>query len=183
MDRSASKLAIFLNVSTNTSSITLSASHVIFKATKSGSIESIYAGDLQKGDKLVKSKSDKLMEEEEVVNVETVRESSYWAPLTKDGTLMVDGFLASSYASYPHQASEMLMAPVKMFPKLLLDDENSQHKDGVRKVVIMLKAVANRMGLRRKEGEQENKVDRDFLLPNTNDAPIIAGTFSKNIEF
>ena len=75
------------------------------------------------------------------------------------------------------------MAPVKMFPKLLLDDENSQHKDGVRKVVKMLKAVANRMGLRRKVDEPENKVDRDFLLPNTNDAPIIAGTFSKNIEF
>ena len=74
----------------------------------SGSIESIYAGDLQKGDKLVKSKSDKLMEEEEVVNIETVMESSFWAPLTKEGTLLVDGFLASSYASYPHQASEML---------------------------------------------------------------------------
>ena len=182
MDRSASKLAIFLNVSTNTSSITLSASHVIFRATKSGSIESIYAGDLQKGDKLVKSKSEKLMEEEEVVNIETVRESSYWAPLTKDGTLLVDGFLASSYASYPHQASEMLMAPVKMFPKLLLDDENSQHKDGVRKVVKMLKAVANRMGLRRKVDEQENKVERDCLLPKIIDASITAGTFSKNIE-
>ena len=47
----------------------------------------------------------------------------------------------------------------------------------------MLKAVANRMGLRRKVDEPENKVERDFLLPNTNDAPIIAGTFSKNIEF
>ena len=182
LDRSASKMAIFLNVSTNSSSITLSASHVIFRATKSGSIESIYAGDLQKGDKLVKSKSDKLIEEEEVVNVETVRESSYWAPLTKDGTLLVDGFLASSYASYPHQASEMLMAPVKMFPKLLLDDDNSQHKDGVRKVVKVLKAVANRMGLRRKVDKQENKVDGDCLMPNTIDASITTGTFSKNIE-
>ena len=182
LDRSASKMAIFLNVSTNSSSITLSASHVIFRATMSGSIESIYAGDLQKGDKLVKSKSDKLIEEEEVVNVETVRESSYWAPLTKDGTLMVDGFLASSYASYPHQASEMLMAPVKMFPKLLLDDDNSQHKDGVRKVVKVLKAVGNRMGLRRKVDKQENKVDGDCLMPNTIDASITTGTFSKNIE-
>ena len=76
----------------------------------------------------------------------------------------------------------MLMAPVKMFPKLLLDDENSQHKDGVRKVVKMLKAVANRMGLRRKVEEQENKVGGDRLLPNTINASIPAGTFSKNIE-
>ena len=93
LDRSASKMAIFLNVSTNSSSITLSASHVIFRATMSGSIESIYAGDLQKGDKLVKSKSDKLIEEEEVVNVETVRESSYWAYLHKKELFWFLGFL------------------------------------------------------------------------------------------
>ena len=74
------------------------------------------------------------------------------------------------------------MAPVKMFPKLLLDDDNSQHKDGVRKVVKVLKAVGNRMGLRRKVDKQENKVDGDCLMPNTIDASITTGTFSKNIE-
>ena len=182
LDRSASKPAIFLNVSTSSSSITLSASHVIFRATKSGSMESVYAGQLQEGDKLVKSSSEQLMEEEEIVSIETKRESSYWAPLTMEGTLLVDGFLASSYASYPHEAGQLLLAPVKMFPRLLLDDETSQHEDGVRKSVKMLKEVANRMGLRRKVQEEANLANKEACLPNSMEAAIAAATISKNIE-
>ena len=181
LDRSASKPAVFLNVSTSSSSITLSASHVIFRASKSGSIEPVYAGELQEGDKLVKSaSSDKLMEEEEIVSIEMKRETSYWAPLTEEGTLLVDGFLASSYASYPHEAGQLLLAPVKMFPRLLLDDETSQHEDGVRKSVKMLKEVADRMGLRRKVAEEANLANEGFL-PNSVGAAI-AASFSKNIE-
>ena len=180
LDRSASKPAVFLNVSTSSSSISLSASHVIFRATKSGSFESVYAGQLEEGDKLVKPKGDKLMELEEIVSIERKRDSGYWAPLTKEGTLLVDGFLASSYASYPHEAGQLLLAPVKMFPRLLLDDETSQHQDGVRKSVKMLKEVANRMGLRMKVQERENRVNEDFL-PNSMGAAI-AASLSKNIE-
>ena len=58
----------------------------------------------------------------------------------------------------------------------MMTDENFQQRDGVRKVVKMLKAVANKMGLRRKVEEQESKVDGDCLLPNT------SITFSKNIK-
>merc|ERR1711874_263613 len=181
LDRSASKPAVFLNVSTSSSSITLSASHVIFRATKSGSIESVYAGELQEGDKLVKSKSEKMMEEEAIVSIETKGETSYWAPLTKEGTLLVDGFLVSSYASYPHEASQLLLAPVKMFPRLLLDDESSQHEDGVRKSVKMLKEMGDRMGLRRKVQEGANLADCEDFLPNSMDAAI-AATMAKNIE-
>ena len=61
----------------------------------------------------------------------------------------------------------------------MMTDENLQQRDGVRKVVKVLKAVANKMGLRRKVEEQESKVDGDCLLPNTS---ITAGTFSKNIK-
>ena len=64
----------------------------------------------------------------------------------------------------------------------MMTDENFQQRDGVRKVVKVLKAVANKMGLRRKVEEQENKVGGDCLLPNTINASIPAGTFSKNIE-
>ena len=182
LDRSASDPAVFLNVSTSSSSITLSASHVIFRATKSGSIESVYAGELQEGDKLVKSKSEKLMEEEAIVSIETKKETSYWAPLTKEGTLLVDGFLTSSYASYPHEPSQLAFAPVKMFPSLLLDDTNSQHEDGVRKVVKILKELGNRIGLRRKVQEEEKSLlNENCLLPIKREAAITT-EFSKNIE-
>jgi len=181
LDRSASGPADLLNISTSSSSIALTASHVIFRATKSGSIESIYAGELHEGDKLVKSSSDTLMEEEEIVSIETKRESSYWAPLTKDGTLLVDGFLASSYASFPHELSQLAFAPVKMFPSLFLDDTNSQHEDGVRKVVKVLKELGNQIGLRRKVLEEKSLLDENYLLPTKRDTAI-ATIFSKSIE-
>ena len=123
------------------------------------------------------------MEEEAIVSIETKKETSYWAPLTKEGTLLVDGFLTSSYASYPHEPSQLAFAPVKMFSSLLLDDTNSQHEDGVRKVVKILKELGNRIGLRRKVQVEEERslLNENCLLPIKREAAITT-EFSKNIE-
>ena len=43
------------------------------------------------------------------------------------------------------------MAPVKATSKTLLDDEESQHKDGVRKIVQVMKDMGQLVGLRRGE--------------------------------
>merc|ERR1712215_28076 len=74
----------------------------------------------------------------------------YWAPLTMEGSLLVEGFLASSYASYTHQVGQLLssLRLVPFMPRLFLDDENSQHENGVRNIVKVLKAVATKVGLR-----------------------------------
>ena len=181
MDRSASNPANFLNVSTTSSSIILSASHVIFRATKLGNIESVYAGDLNVGDKLIKSENENQMTEEVIISIETKWDNGYWSPLTKDGTLLVDGFLASSYASYPHEAAQLLIdvSLIKMFPKQLLDDEVSQHKDGVRGAIKILKKVANKMGLRRKV---ENDEVKQGLLPTPAMKAFMTAGFDKNTE-
>ena len=84
----------------------------------------------------------------------------YWAPLTAEGTLLVDGYLASCYSSYPHAVSDLASAPVKTLSRLLLDDETSQHQDGVRSVVRMMKDLANLLGLRRKEQEECAGLDK-----------------------
>ena len=55
-------------------------------------MESVYASQLVVGDKLVRKKEEVLVEEE-VLAVEEVVDSGYWAPLTEEGTLLVDGFL------------------------------------------------------------------------------------------
>ena len=65
------------------------------------------------------------MTEEEVVHVEPTTEKGIWVPLTMDGTLLVDGLLASCYASFSHDLVDLALAPVKMFPRMLLDDEES----------------------------------------------------------
>ena len=138
LDRSSSSFSVFLEVSTsNSGSLTLSASHVIFRSSftfrctiepalkepifgvplvchppprlsKTGALETVYAGQLNAGDKLVQMREGEVqLKAEEVVSVKEVLDSGHWAPLTSSGTLLVDGFLASSYASFPHDYSQV----------------------------------------------------------------------------
>ena len=120
----------------------------------------MYAGQLVPGDRLVRGTDGAGFEEVELVAVEKRVEDGYWAPLTAEGTLLVDGYLASCYASYPHAASELAYAPVKAHPQLLLDDETSQHQDGVRSVVRMMKDLGSLLGLRRKEQGEGTGLDK-----------------------
>ena len=79
-------------------------SHVI------GAFESVYASQLVKGDRLVRFKRDDgTPESDEVVEIQTVlEEGGYWAPLTREGTLLVNGFLVSAFASFPHHLSQVI---------------------------------------------------------------------------
>ena len=43
-----------------------------------------------------------------------------------------------------------------MMPTLLLDDEDSQHKDGVRSYVKMIKKMGEMVGVRRNPSIQKN---------------------------
>ena len=95
----------------NSLAVTLTASHVVFthNTTK-------YAGDLVPGDHLLHWDG-KRMEEVEISVIRTSQEPGFWAPLTKEGTLLVNGFLMSCYASFPHLVSNMikLLAWVDIF--------------------------------------------------------------------
>ena len=78
------------------------------RLSKTGALETVYAGQLNAGDKLVQMKEGEVqLKAEEVVSVKEVLDSGHWAPLTSSGTLLVDGFLASSYASFPHDYSQV----------------------------------------------------------------------------
>ena len=90
------------------------------------------------------------MVEKAVVHVEPAREKGIWAPLTMEGTLLVDGLLASCYASFSHALSDMALAPVKMLPRMLLDDQESLMADGEREVVKLLIKMGTAIGERKK---------------------------------
>ena len=62
----------------------------------------------------------------------------------------VDNILVSCYASYDHFWSEIAFAPVKAFP-YLLEDKSSQHLNGVRQVVKLIKFLGRLIGVRVKE--------------------------------
>ena len=181
LHRDANAVANFLKINTNNSSIVLTRDHLIFRTSVAdGSLESVFADQIEEGNKLRSWKGSKVTEEA-VVDVEQVREKSIWAPLTMEGTLLVDGLLASCYASFPHALSDLALAPVKMFPRMLLDDEESVKVDGRRRVVEFLKNVATPMGLRqRNHGEKE--VPRNVCM-SRNPQPASAVGSSKHVEF
>ena len=135
----------------------LTGNHLIFRTSMpDGSLESVFADQIEEGDKLISWKGSK-MTEETVVRVEPTSEKGIWAPLTMEGTLIVDGLLASCYASFSHDVSDLALAPVKMFPRMLLDDQESVKVDGCREVVKLTKKVVTAMGLRqRNQGEKKD---------------------------
>ena len=76
---------------------------------------------------------------------------------------------------------QVALAPVKMFPRLLLDDEASQHEDGVREVVKMMKKVGETLGLRRNvEKSDGNNVEKPSFSDNA--LNILAAGFEKHAE-
>ena len=141
---------LMLKISTSTnSSLTLTPSHVIFRLSGKGDLESVYANQLVEGDRLVRLKSrDGAAEFDEVSEIEVVweEEGGFWAPLTGEGTLLVNGFLASSFAEFPHHLCQQVSAFLRMF--LVLDDEASQHEDGQRRVVTASIKILEMFGLR-----------------------------------
>ena len=146
-----------------------------------GALEPVFADQIEEGDKLISGKGSK-MTEEAVVHVEPVTEKGIWVPLTMEGTLLVDGLLASCYASFSHDLVDLAYAPVKMFPRMLLDDEESVKVDGCREVVILQKKLGTAMGLRqRNQGEKETP--RSGCLSGNAPPPLDAASSLKHIEF
>ena len=145
------------------------------------SFESVFADEIQEGDKLISWKGSKITEET-VIAVGPTIEKGTWSPLTTEGTLLVDGLLASCYASFPHDLVDLALAPVKMFPRMLLDDEESVKVDGCREVVILQKKLGTAIGLRQRN-QAEKETPRSGCLSGNAQPPLDAAGSSKHIEF
>merc|ERR1712179_494384 len=149
LTRSSSSPTLMLKISTSTnSSLTLTASHIVFRLSSKRDLESVYANQLVKGDRLVRLKSrEGALEFDDVVEIQVVwEEGGSWAPLTKEGSLVANRFLVSSFASFPHHICQQVSAFLRIF--LVLDDETSQHEDGHRPVVTASIKILEMFGLR-----------------------------------
>merc|ERR1711909_168274 len=148
LTRSSSTPTLMLKISTSTnSSLTLTASHIVFRLSSKRDLESVYANQLVKGDRLVRLKSrEGALEFDEVVEIQVVwEEGGSWAPLTKEGSLVANQFLVSSFAEFPHHLCQQVSAFLRMF--MALDDEASQHEDGERQVVTATRKILEMFGL------------------------------------
>ena len=189
LHRDANAVANFLKINTNNSSIVLTRDHLIFRTSVAdGSLESVFADQIEEGNKLRSWKGSKVTEEA-VVDVEQVREKSIWAPLTMEGTLLVDGLLASCYAYFSQTLSDLVLVPFKMFPRLLLDDQKSLMVDGMRnaELVDFVFKIGTAMGLCRpregaQTGERADLKKGEKLNPGNAQLALAAAGSSKHIE-
>jgi len=181
IDRQSSVSTEMLELFTTDTTVTLTPSHVVFSSNTT-----MYAGDLVPGDTLLHW-SEGEMEEKLISKIRTRKEAGVWSPLTRAGTLLVNGFLMSCYSSFPHEISDIAMAPIKAMSTTLLDDEESQNKDGLRKVVGLIKQFGQVIGVRRREKITEECIISERNWTNTlskkfptNDARVVDSIWMKS---
>ncbi|XP_068226181.1 uncharacterized protein [Palaemon carinicauda] len=120
MDRRPDEISLYLTLRTATGqNLTLSPNHVLFKsALNSSHPVSAFGSDINIGD-VIFSVNKTGLEKSKVVAVELNVMKGAYVPLTKEGTLIVDGSLVSCYASYRHSLAHAFLTPVRAFPLLL----------------------------------------------------------------
>ena len=127
--------------------ILLSPQHLIFrKQNSTSSVSVIFASEIEPGD-LVSNGSDSF--DETVIRVTMVTEKGVYAPLTLEGTMIVDGVLVSCYASWhSHDAAHLAMAPLRawrwfsnLMPWRLL--ESSPNQEGISSYALILMTLAD----------------------------------------
>mgnify|MGYP001077172210 CR=1 FL=1 len=95
-------LAMEINSSLSNTSSTLfvSPNHLIFDYDSG---EARFAGKFQVGDRVQFIQNNKITPSE-IINIELKQEQGFYAPLTPSGTIVVDGVVASNYASVSNHA-------------------------------------------------------------------------------
>ncbi|XP_037086957.1 desert hedgehog protein-like [Pollicipes pollicipes] len=138
LDKRSNHTAQYLRLTTESGhQITLSSNHVLL--VKNGDqLVSRFAGDVQHGD-LVKA-ADSLQEEQwsPVVASEPTISTGAFVPLTATGTIVVNGVLASCYASFDHDWAHALTTPLRWLPALF-EDHSTRDAEGPRAAVESLK--------------------------------------------
>lgn len=107
-----------------------SATHLVFVVGKSKGSESKLVGNLEVGDQLLVASGTTeapLVASRVIATQRSFGSSGMFAPLTASGTVVIDGVVASNYASpsqtknLPHHYAHAFLFPVRMYHKLGLE--------------------------------------------------------------
>ncbi|CAG0903494.1 unnamed protein product [Darwinula stevensoni] len=120
-DRRPKEIAEYFSFTTLTNhTIHISASHLIY--TKEGSHDPLatkYAWEVEEKEYLSVKEVDgnRRWKESPVVLIGSHLQQGAYVPITEDGSIVVDGILASCYASFPHRLSHLASIPARWIPE------------------------------------------------------------------
>jgi len=157
----------FIKLKTESAQITLSEKHVIFYKPKRMSrddMRTTFADMVEEGD-LLEVVMDGEVHWERVVDIDHVTSKGIYTPLTLAGTILVDNVLSSCYADFLFQSvADITFLPVKLFP-WLLDNEESQTKDGLRFYPKLLTWFGTQINMVESFKEESNFMSVNFSVP------------------
>jgi len=147
----------------------LTESHNVF-FYKNGKSTPTYASNLIPGDLLVGGSGKGKI----IKNIHAVKKVGYLDPLTNSGTIVSNNISASCYGSFPHYLANLALKPAKMFPTLLLDNEESQHREGTRAYVTFIKWIGGSF----RDRENSMNFSYNFILWTSTTSSLTFGIIS-----
>ncbi|KAK8752022.1 hypothetical protein OTU49_011712, partial [Cherax quadricarinatus] len=120
MDRRPREAALYVTLRTSMGhNLTLSPNHVLFKSAPNSSHPvSVFGSDINIGD-VIYSTNQTGIHKTEIIAIDHEVTQGAYVPLTREGTLVVEGIVVSCYASYKHSLAHTFLAPARIFPALL----------------------------------------------------------------
>ena len=177
----------FIKLNTESAQITLSEKHVIFhkpQGKERDPMATTFADLIEEGD-LLEVILDGEVHWERVVDKDHETRKGIYTPLTAAGTILVDNVFASCYADFLFQSvvmplfptkqmcllqsifqADIAFLPVKLFP-WLLDNEESQTKDGLRFYPQLLTWFGTQINMVESFKEESNLMSVTVSVPLT----------------
>ena len=125
--------------------LTLTPNHLVH-ASKTNDISSsvpIFASQVKKGDMIFVAKSPDVIEAVEVVSASSKVIKGAYAPLTREGTVVVDDVVASCYAVVnDHQFAHAAFGPIRYLYDTFNTSLHSKQKQGISWYPSMLQSLA-----------------------------------------
>ena len=111
----------------------VSGNHLVFSVTPdiastTFKSKAVMTSCIKYGDYILEIKSpSSQIQSTQVTSIDRVRKQGVYAPMTQCGTIVVDSFVASCYASYPsHTIAHAVMAPLRIYYNI-----TKHHRHGV----------------------------------------------------
>lgn len=116
------------------SSIEISSRHLIY-AHQNGSLKFVWPKDLKVGDCLIKNDKS----QQKITKIEEVVKLGRYAPLSENGTLIVNGFFVSCYTeTQNHMVAHMAFKPLVLKNKMIKSEKEGDKIDGIHPYAKML---------------------------------------------